>query len=201
MVSWAGAIVSSARCCNETQRIIIPINVVGYGAHSAMGFRRRREQVAAAANGADDRGVGWVRLDLAADAHDPQVDRAVEGLRVAGIGELEQPFAREHPPGIGGKHLEQAVFRGGERVLVSLAVAQRLGIVVEPFGAEADQVAVRPLALRGRGGRSRRRRRRRCAAAPSGCARATRATRRAWRDSRRPRARARPPGRSRWRSP
>src|SRR6266852_1758731 len=46
----------------------------------------RRKQVAAATDGADHGGLGRVRLDLAADAHDPEIDRAVEGFGVAGVG-------------------------------------------------------------------------------------------------------------------
>ena len=38
---------------------------------------------------------------------------------IPGIGQLEQAVAREHPLGIGGEHLEEAVFRGGERMLVA----------------------------------------------------------------------------------
>src|SRR5262245_18893200 len=96
--------------------------------------------------------MGGVGLDLAADAHDPQVDRPVEGLRVAGIGQFQQPVARENPLGIGGEDLQQTVFRGRERMLVALVVAQRLGVVVEPFGAESHPGAV------GRGRRGGRRR-------------------------------------------
>src|SRR6266436_8324326 len=61
------------------------------------------EQIAAPSHGADDAGVGRVRLDLAPDAHDPDVDRPIEGLGVAGIGEFEQAFAGEHPFRIFGK--------------------------------------------------------------------------------------------------
>src|SRR5262249_7239772 len=68
----------------------------------------RREQIAAAANGADHCRLGWVRLDLAADTHDAQVHGPVEGLAVAGIGQLQEPFPRQNPFRIGGEHLEQA---------------------------------------------------------------------------------------------
>src|SRR5262245_43999704 len=49
----------------------------------------RGEQVSAAADGANDSGLGRVRLDLAADAHDPEIDGAVEGFGVARICELQ----------------------------------------------------------------------------------------------------------------
>src|ERR1700757_2278985 len=71
-------------------------------------FAGRREQVPAAADGADDGGVCRIRLDLAADAHDTQIDGAIEGFAVARICELEQSLAREHALRIGGEDLEQA---------------------------------------------------------------------------------------------
>ena len=49
----------------------------------------RGEQVSAAADGANDGRLGRVRLDLAADAHDPEIDGAVEGFGVARICELQ----------------------------------------------------------------------------------------------------------------
>src|ERR1700741_3888198 len=38
-----------------------------------------REEIAAAADGPDHRGLGRIRLDLAADAHDSQIHGTVEG--------------------------------------------------------------------------------------------------------------------------
>src|ERR1700739_4834661 len=46
----------------------------------------RRKQIAAGTDGPNHRGFGRIRLDLAADAHDTQVDRAVERFAVAGVG-------------------------------------------------------------------------------------------------------------------
>ena len=53
----------------------------------------RREQVTAAADGADDGGLGRIDLDLAPYPHDTKVDGAVESFGVARIGEFKQPFA------------------------------------------------------------------------------------------------------------
>src|SRR5262245_64138852 len=75
------------------------------------------EQVAGAADGADDRGARRVWLDLLADARDPHVDGAVEGLTVARLGEVEQPLAREHPPRVVGKGLEQRELGARQRML------------------------------------------------------------------------------------
>src|SRR5579883_2144875 len=115
----------------------------------------RREQIAAAADGADHGGLGRVGLDLAADAHDAQVDGAVEGFAVARIGELEQPLARQHPLGVGGEHFQQAEFGSRQRMLVALVVAQGLRLEVQPFGAEPHQLLLVVLGrcgLRGLGG-------------------------------------------------
>ena len=60
------------------------------------GFRAaRREQIAGATHGANDRRMGRIRLDLAAQARDPHIDRAVEGFAVARIGQIEQLLARQ----------------------------------------------------------------------------------------------------------
>ena len=59
----------------------------------------RREQIAAAADGADNRRLGRVRLDFAPDSHDPEVHRAIEGFAVAGVRELQQPLCGTRRPG------------------------------------------------------------------------------------------------------
>src|SRR5258708_7192726 len=105
------------------------------------------EQIAAAPHGADDAGVGRVGLDLAPDTHDPDVDRPIEGLGVAGIGEFEQAFAGEDPFRVFGKRFQQAIFRCGQRVLVALLVAERAPIRIEPFGAETNQIPGRCCAV------------------------------------------------------
>src|SRR5260221_3071878 len=56
-------------------------------------FAGGREQVSAAPDGADHRGLARVRFDLAPDSHDPQIDRAIEGLAVARIGQFQQALA------------------------------------------------------------------------------------------------------------
>src|SRR6476469_2848029 len=46
-------------------------------------------------------GLGRVYRDWAADAHDAQVDRAVEGFVVARIGQFQKPLARQYSFRIG----------------------------------------------------------------------------------------------------
>ncbi len=53
----------------------------------------RREQISAASDGTDDRGLGRVRFDLAPDSHDAQIDGAIEGFAVARIGQFQQALA------------------------------------------------------------------------------------------------------------
>src|SRR3981081_1794560 len=60
----------------------------------------RRKQIAGAAHRANDRRMGRIRLDLAAQARDPHIDRAVEGLAVARVGEVEQLLAGQDALGI-----------------------------------------------------------------------------------------------------
>src|ERR1700759_3615618 len=100
MVSRVGRIVSSPPFGRNTQgknvnafkvlKIGTQIAAKRRGAGGSGLLTRRREQVAAATDGADYRRLGRVRFDLAADAHDAKVDGTVEGLAVAGIGELQQ---------------------------------------------------------------------------------------------------------------
>ncbi len=92
-----------------------------------------------------------IRLDLAADAGDAHVDRAVERVRVARIGEVEQPLAREHALGIVGERLEQRELGRRERVLVAVVVAQQVRVEVEPLGAEAHRACGFGLRVRGGG--------------------------------------------------
>ena len=65
-------------------------------------------------------GVGF---DLAPDPHDPQIDGPVECLGVAGIGQFQQAIPGQHPLGIGGEHLQQAVFGSRQGMLIALIVA------------------------------------------------------------------------------
>ncbi len=92
-------------------------------------FAAGGEDVTATADGTDDRGMGRVGLDFSPDPHDPQVDGPVEGLRIAGIGQFQQAVAGEHPPGIGGEDLQQAVFRGRQGVFVPFVVPQDLRVL------------------------------------------------------------------------
>src|SRR6266849_32702 len=126
----------------------------GEGANSARSTESAlvaggREQISAASDGADHRGLGRVRFDLAADSHDPQIDGAVEGLAVARVGQFQQALAREHPLRIGRENLEQAEFGSGQRMFIALVVAQRLRLEIEPFRSEPHQLVFRRLRSRG----------------------------------------------------
>src|SRR5712692_2781072 len=120
----------------------------GEGANSARSTESAlvaggREQISAASDGADHRGLGRVRFDLAADSHDSQIDGAIEGLAVARVGQFQQALAREHPLRIGRKNLEQAEFGSRQRMFIALVVAQRLRLEIEPFRSEPHQALFR----------------------------------------------------------
>ena len=83
----------------------------------------RGEQVAAAPDGPDHGRLGRVRLDLAADTHDAEIHGPVEGFGIAGVGEFQQPLARQHALRVGREHFQEAEFGRGQRVLVALVVA------------------------------------------------------------------------------
>src|SRR5688500_1360585 len=95
-----------------------------------------REDVAGAADGADDARVVRVRLDLPADARDSHVDGPVKGVGIAGVGEIEQPLAREHAPRVVGEGLEEIELRGGKRVIHAIVVLEQARLEIEPFRAE-----------------------------------------------------------------
>ena len=92
-------------------------------------------------------GLARSGLDLG-ESHDPQIDRAIEGLRVAGIGEFQQAFARRDPLRIRRKDLEQTEFGRRQGMLIAFVVAQRLRFEIKPFGAEPDQMIVGRLSPR-----------------------------------------------------
>src|SRR5215467_238218 len=79
-------------------------------AHSLPLLPCRREQIAAAPHRADDAGMGGVGLNLTPNAHDSDVNCTVEGLGVAGIGELQQALAGQHSFRVFCERLQQAVF-------------------------------------------------------------------------------------------
>ena len=68
--------------------------------------------------------MGRVGFDLLADTVDPHVDRPIEGIGIAGIGEVEQALARERPLGMIGEGFEQLEFRACQRLLHALVVVE-----------------------------------------------------------------------------
>jgi hypothetical protein len=93
--------------------------------------------------------MGRVGLDLLANAGDADVDRPVERFRIAGLGEVEETLAGQHPLRVLGEGFEEAELRGGERVLVLLLIAERPRVQVEPLRAHANGAIGRALCLGG----------------------------------------------------
>src|SRR5579883_3490785 len=93
-------------------------------------FTGRGEHITAAPDGANDARMGRVGFDLAANAHDPDVDGPIESLGIARIGEFEEPLAGEDTLRVLGERLQQAIFRCGQRMLVALLVAQQARVKV-----------------------------------------------------------------------
>jgi hypothetical protein len=73
------------------------------------------QHVAAAPHGLDQGGIAAVGLDLAAQAADLVVDRAVEQVRLAALDHVEQPVAVEHLAGVLEEGGQQAEFDRGNR--------------------------------------------------------------------------------------
>src|SRR5215472_3734060 len=67
----------------------------------------RHEHIADTAHGADGIGMSRIRLDLAAKASYPQVNRAIECLHLAMRGHLQKPIALQRPVWILGKHFQE----------------------------------------------------------------------------------------------
>src|SRR3712207_6170704 len=126
-----------ARCNNAPDRLI------------ALG----PEHVAEAADGADLARMRGLRLYLLADAIDAHVDGAVERIRIAGIGKVEEAVAGEHALRVVREGAQQRIFRAGQDLLRPRVVAQAMGVEIEPLGADAD--GVRGGLLRHCGGRRR----------------------------------------------
>ena len=97
----------------------------------------RHEHVADAAHGADHLRVLGVGLDLAAQARDADVDRAVVRVPLAVAREREDAVARQRLAGMLGEDLEQVELHGRDRDLLPGAVEQLVRGEVEPAAAEA----------------------------------------------------------------
>src|ERR1700754_750988 len=93
--------------------------------------RLRDEDVARAAHRLDEARLLRVGLDLAPQAGDADVDRAVERLPLAVAGQREELVARQHPVGVLGEDAQQVELHAGERDLLALAADQVVGVEVE----------------------------------------------------------------------
>src|SRR5688500_8819389 len=100
-------------------------------------FDRYAEEIAGAALGADVARLGGVFLDLAAQAHDLHVDRAVVDLVVVQPRKVEQLVAREDALRRAEQHDEQAEFAVRERHLAAVAGREAPGVQVELPAVEA----------------------------------------------------------------
>src|SRR5581483_1769611 len=98
---------------------------------SVHGFDRDAENVACAALGLDVARVARIALDLASQAQDLHVDRAVEHLVVVQAREVEQLVARENPVRRAEQHDEQAEFAVGERHGLPVRTAEAPKVEVE----------------------------------------------------------------------
>src|SRR5215207_5075372 len=115
----------------------------------------RGKHIAGAANRADDARMGRIGLDLPPDAGDAHVDGAVEGVGVAGVREVEEPLARQHPPRMVDEGLEEVELRGRQRVVDAFVVLQHAGLDVEPLRPEANLLPGGPGGAGGRRGLAR----------------------------------------------
>ena len=77
---------------------------------SVQDFDRRVEDVAGAAFGLDVFGLRRIRLDLATQPQDLDVDRAIVDFRVVQARKIEELFARKHPLRRRAERLQQAEF-------------------------------------------------------------------------------------------
>ena len=93
--------------------------------------------VADAADGLDQLRVLGVGLELAAEAGDAVVDRAVVALVVARRRQAEEVVAGEDPAGVGGEGGDEVDLHRAEIDRVAGGVAQAEGAQVEAVGAEA----------------------------------------------------------------
>ena len=140
---------------------------------------RPGEDVARAAHRQDAARLLGIVLDGGADADDMDVDRAVEGLELLALQQVHQRIARQHAAGALGQRQQQGELVGGEWPLLAVDPHDARALVdLEP--PEAQHLGLR--------------RRRPCGAGWRAGGPAARAARRAWRDSRRRRPRARPRG-------
>src|SRR6267142_3622903 len=94
----------------------IPLKQAGYKAASQPCFLTRRdEDVPRPADRLDGLRVVGVVLDLAPQARDADVDRAVEGLPFAVAGQREELVARQHPVRVLGEGAQQVELHRRER--------------------------------------------------------------------------------------
>ena len=102
----------------------------------------RREHVADAPHRADHRRPGGIGLDLLADAGDPDVDGPVEGFAVPGTRQIEKPLARQDAARVFDEGLQEGEFAVDQRLFLAILATQRLGVEIEPLGAEAHLAAL-----------------------------------------------------------
>src|SRR5688572_2772479 len=96
------------------------------------------EHVPGAAHGADGAGMCRVRLDLAAQTGNADVDRAVERFPFAVARHGEQLVARQHLVRMLDQRLEEVELHGGDRNLAALGVGQGARLQVEEAAADRD---------------------------------------------------------------
>src|SRR6185295_6820583 len=135
--SWSGSWVPMGAQCNSsraaggrcytTETIETPELLLGRDVH-----------VAGAAHGADRPGMRRVFLQLAPQARDADVDRAVERLPLAVARHAEQLVARQHLVRVVDERLEQVELHRGDGDLAPLRVAQGARLEIEEAAADGN---------------------------------------------------------------
>ena len=129
---------AARRCSDQCSKRMVAFRT----APAAAGLFRIVD-VADAADGADYLGFLGVRLDLAADAADADVDRAVERVPGAVVGAFEDLVAVQHPPAVLGEELEEGELHRGQRQFLAVVIEELGRGDVEPEPTEAPALATR----------------------------------------------------------
>ena len=102
-------------------------------------FNSWREHVAAGAHRLDHGGIRRIGLDLAADAADQHVDRALERAGAAALREVEQAVARQHAAGPLAERPQQVELGAGHRDARAFRIAQFAQAEIDPPAPEGQR--------------------------------------------------------------
>ena len=119
-----------------------------YGRRESSGSAHRHVDVTDVADSLDDLRLVRVAFHLAPQAHDAQVDAAVEDVPAAVVGLFHDLVAVERPVGMAREQGQQVELGGGDVDLGTVRAEELALRHVQLTGAEGD--TVRPLCCRGR---------------------------------------------------